>query len=114
MGLWTRLVIGIGWLALSYWAVDKTVVRRVLSIVTGILVMLVLCIKFMDLINPWLEETRRISRESLKGLWVGMTAGLISGLVVSPFVATVDWLYWGFQIILFLAWVILPSLPAHH
>ena len=111
MGIWTRLIVGIGWLALSYWAADKIIARRLVAFVTGVLVMLILCIKFMDVINPWLEQTRRISRESLKGLWIGMTAGLISGVVVSPFVAKVDWLYWSFQIILFLSWVILPSLP---
>ena len=106
-------MVGLGWLLLSYWAADKTVPRRLISVVTAILVMFVLCITFMDRINPWLEETRRISRDSFKGLYIAMTAGLFSGIAISPLIAKVDWLFWMFQIILFLAWVILPALPSH-
>lgn len=110
MGIGTRLVMGLGWLALSYVAFDKPAGRRVISFVSGILVMLMLCIMFMNQLNPWLEETRRISRDSLKGLFIGMGAGLILGLAVSPFLARISWLFWIAQVVLFLGWVIVPSL----
>jgi predicted MFS family arabinose efflux permease len=115
MGILMRFVFGLAWLALCYWLADKRAGRILLSLVTAVLLLVVVCALFADqYLDPWLKETHRLPRGSLKAQLQASGTGALVGLVLTPLLVKFDAAYWVFQVAFVLVWVILPSLSLHN